>query len=57
MILLILMHLNVQFQIHVAQVIQATLDETLTDVSNADRYVGRIFFNTDNELYLTVVYN
>ena len=47
--------LNVQFQMHTSYT-SGTLDETWTDVSDADRICGcRIFFSTDNELYLTGV--
>ena len=47
-----------QFQIHVGtNYTSGTLDETWTDVSDADRYVGveSFFSSTDNELYLTGV--
>ena len=48
--------LNVQFQIHAGtNYTSGTLNETWTDVSAADRYVGveSFFSSTDNELYLT----
>ena len=50
--------LHVQFQIHAGtNYTSGTLDETWTDVSAADRYVGveSFFSSTDNELYLTGV--
>ena len=50
--------LHVQFQIHAGtNYTSGTLDETWTDVSDADRYVGveSFFSSTDNELYLTGV--